>query len=482
VGHKKEKTNQKQIENMSIFGGKKSDKIEYLEDERKKLWDRILLLEKKLDEKPSDFEREAKQASKKAAEFRNRTEDRLNQANEIIDNLNQQKANLDQISSEINRIKEEVTTNLNTSIEATNSISERSKELLASTERITEIFDEHPELKSEVADLQEIITSLEEDASKANTTYKGILSKKTEIDELHREIIGYEDEGEDGEVVPVEGLKDELETAYNELNQNLEDLKKGLNTLTKESQTQFDKFSEKNKEEIETLKTDSKSDYDEIIKRIETLLPTAMTAGLSSAFVKKRGEEEKIYVEYKKKFNRGILLLSLVSILPITISIIFLWNGISLSEVISRSPKVILSFMPLYIPLIWSTISANKKVNLSKRLIEEYSHKQVLSMTIEGLSNQIADIADTEISKELRIQLIRNFLAVSSENPGKLISNYQKSDNPILNLFDREKSTKKAEEKSIVKTVEDSAKRIVNKATTEIEEGIVKGVKNTLNE
>ncbi len=244
----------------------------------------------------------------------------------------------------------------------------------------------------------------------------------------------------------------------------------------------FKEFSEKNKQEIDTLKSENKSEYDEIIKRIETLLPTAMTAGLSSAFIKKRNEEEKIYEEYKTKFNRGILLLSLVSILPIAISIIFLWNGVSLSEVISRSPKVILSFMPLYIPLIWSTISANKKVNLSKRLIEEYSHKQVLSMTIEGLSNQIADIDDTEISKELRIQLIRNFLAVSSENPGKLISNYQKSDNPILNLFDREKVTKKAEEKSIVKTVEDSAKRIVNKATTEIEEGIVKGVKNTINE
>ena len=467
---------------MSIFGGKNSEKIEYLEEERKKLWDKILLLEKKLDEKPSDFEKEAKQASKKAAEFRNKTELRLNQANEMLENLNRQKEKIEQLSNEIAQIKDDITTNLNTSIEATNTISDRSKELLISTERIAEIFEEHPELKTEVADLQEIINSLEEDASKANSTYKGILNKKIEIDELHREIIGYEDENEDGEVVSVEGIKDELETTYNELNQKLAELKKGLNSLKQESQSQFDEFSKKNKEEIKTLKSESKSEYDEIIKRIETLLPTAMTAGLSSAFIKKRSQEEEIYKEYKEKFNRGILLLSLVSALPITISIIFLCTGISLSEVISRSPKVILSFMPLYIPLIWSTISANKKVNLSKRLIEEYSHKQVLSMTIEGLSNQIADIDDTEISKELRIQLIRNFLIVSSENPGKLISNYQKSDNPILNLFDREKAAKKTEEKSIVKTVEDSAKRIVNKATTEIEEGIVNGVKNTLNE
>jgi len=467
---------------MKIFNGKNSEKIEYLEEERKKLWDRLLLLEKKLDEKPSDFEKEARQASKKAAEFRNKSELRFNQAKEIIDSLNQKKIEITKMSNDVAKIKEQTSTNLNTSIEATNTISERSKELLASTERIVEIFKEHPELKTEVADLQKIITLLEEDASKANTTYKGILSKKTEIDELHREIIGYEDENEDGEIVFVEGLKDELESSYNDLSLNLEESKKVINSLSKESQSQFDEFSEQNKKGIETLKSESKSEYDEIVKRIETLLPTAMTAGLSSAFIKKRSEEETIYKEYKKKFNRGILFLSLVSILPITISIIFLWTGISLTEVISRSPKVILSFMPLYIPLIWSTISANKKVNLSKRLIEEYSHKQVLSLTIEGLSNQISDIDDTEISKELRIQLIRNFLAVSSENPGKLISNYQKSDNPILNLFDRDKAIKKAEEKSIAKTVEDSAKRIVNKTTSEIEEGIVKGVKSTLNE
>lgn len=467
---------------MSIFNGKNSEKIEYLEAERKKLWERILMLEKKLEEKPSDFEREAKQASKMAAEFRNKAEERLIQANQIIDNLNQQRDNLEKISIEINQIKDKAAANLNTSIEATITISERSKELLASTERIAEIFDKHPELKSEVTDLQEIITSLEEDASKANSTYKSILSKKSEIDELHRAIIGYEDKGKDGKVVVVEGLKAELETAYNELNQNLEEFKNELDTLTKESQKQFNEFSEKNKKEIQDLRSESKSEYDEIIKRIETLLPTAMTAGLSSAFIKKRSEEEKIYEEYKKKFNRGISILSLVSILPITISIIFLWRGMTLTEVISRSPKVILSFMPLYIPLIWSTISANKKVNLSKRLIEEYSHKQVLSMTIEGLSNQIADIDDTEISKELRIQLIRNFLIVSSENPGKLISNYQKSDNPILNLFDRENAEKKDEEKSIVTTVEDNAKRIVDRATNELEEGIIKGVKSTLNE
>ena len=73
-------------------------------------------------------------------------------------------------------------------------------------------------------------------------------------------------------------------------------------------------------------------------------------------------------------------------------------------------------------------------------------------------------------SEELRIKLLNNFLIVTSENPGKLILNYQKSDNPILNFFDRDKK----KSKTIVETLKDSTKDIIEKATDEIEDEIVK--------
>ena len=70
-----------------MFEGKNSKKIEHLESERKKLWERLIVLEKTVAEKPSDIEREAKQASKKTAEYRNKAEERLNQANEMYLNI-----------------------------------------------------------------------------------------------------------------------------------------------------------------------------------------------------------------------------------------------------------------------------------------------------------------------------------------------------------------------------------------------------------
>ena len=461
-----------------MFDGKNSKKIDYLEEERKKLWERLTILEKRIEEKPSDIEKEAKQASKKAAEYRNKAEERLNQAIEIFERISNTESTLIDTANSILKIKDSIDELKQISLKSSNSITERGDKLLYSLTKITNTLDEHPELETEAEELEGVLTSIQENASKATTTYKGILAKKSEIDELHREIIGYEDEGEDGKTVNIEGLKSELETAYSELNENVKELDDQLENLKTYSKEQYDKFIQENQSEIDNAKEEAKNEYNEINKRISSLLPDALTAGLSSAFIAKKKEEEELFKEYKARFSKGILYLSLVSIIPIAISVFFLSTGASLIEVIERSPKIILSFMPLYIPLIWTTISANKKVNLSKRLIEEYSHKQVLSMTIEGLSNQIEEIEDSDISEELRIKLLHNFLTVTNENPGKLISNYQKSDNPILNILDRDKG----KDKPIVKTMEDETKDIIETTADEIKEEIVSATKNSINQ
>jgi uncharacterized coiled-coil DUF342 family protein len=465
---------------MDIFDGKNSKKIEYLDDERKKIWNRLVMLEKKVEEKPSDLEKEIQQASKKAAEFRNKTEERFIQANEIYNNIQITTEKINEIYSEITNLRDQITKISQNSKNESDGILERSQELSIFLEELETTLEAHPKLKDELSELDSTIKSIEENASKANFTYKGIISKKVEIDELHREIIGYEEKGDNDEVVLIEGLKSELEASYDTLISKSDELNKRIDDLKLKSVSQYDEFISYHKSELETIKSDTKSEYDTINKRIASLLPNAMTAGLSSAFISKKKEEEALYDEYKEKFNKGIFYLTLVSLLPIAISIYFLSKGEPLTEVIMRSPKVILSLMPLYIPLIWNTISANKKVNLSKRLIEEYSHKQVLSMTIEGLSNQINSIEDSSISEELRTQLIRSFLMVTSENPGKLISNYQKSDNPILNLFDRDKKDTVEDNGSIIKTIEDKTKKIFEKVTDEIEDNIVNKAKNTL--
>lgn len=114
----------------------------------------------------------------------------------------------------------------------------------------------------------------------------------------------------------------------------------------------------------------------------------------------------------------------------------FLFQGVELVEAIRRLPRLVLAIVPMYIPVLWLKYSANKKLNLSKRLIEEYAHKEVLSKTYVGLSKQITSISDEGHSDELKFRLLSNFLQVSSEDPGKLISNYEASDHPIMEALE----------------------------------------------
>ena len=72
------------------------DKLDYLEEERKKLWKAVLELDNKIDKRTPEYESEAKQASKKASEYRNRSEESKN----IISQYEQEsKERLEEIKS-----------------------------------------------------------------------------------------------------------------------------------------------------------------------------------------------------------------------------------------------------------------------------------------------------------------------------------------------------------------------------------------------
>jgi hypothetical protein len=119
-------------------------------------------------------------------------------------------------------------------------------------------------------------------------------------------------------------------------------------------------------------------------------------------------------------------------------------------------------------------------MNLTKRLIEEYSHKEVLSKTFEGLSKQIDGIEDKTTSADLRIKLLYNILEVNSENPGKLISDYNKTDHPLMDALDKSIKLTNAVTKlskipgfsKLAATLERKSKKILNEETKKVDAGL----------
>lgn len=408
--------------------------IDYLETERIKLWEKLLYIEDLYSKNSTELERDSWQNNRKISEFRNKCEASKEEAllhlesiRAKLDELKQLNSEYKNFSGEIDVIKTDVLSWKDEIESIYNEIIERKNSIEISIAKLEEIFSQQSLYVQKINKLEEITSKGEEASSKIDAIFKSVLPRKKEIDDLYFEIIGYKESDEKtGKETKIAGLKGQLEEAYVDIERNFSELTKN-----------FDKFTIESNNTINQFLTDWEAKYLGIYKKIESLLPNALTAGLSSAYQKKREDEIEASRILEKNFKSSIAFLVAISLIPFFVSIYFLIDNVSLEDVVLKMPRMVLSILPLYIPILWVAYSSNKKINLSKRLIEEYTHKEVLSKTFEGLSSQISNIEDSEVSSELKIKLLFNMLEVSSENPGKLISDYNKSDHPLMEALDK---------------------------------------------
>ena len=430
---------------MAFFGKDHSKDLAYLNSEREKAWERIEQLEKLVAERPSDLEKEAKEASRQTSKFRNRARETKEEADHLLDSIKAIKADFEEMQSllEANEVA------LNAQISVAESSAETLSNLEVATnakvtvieskiQKVEAVFDAHPELETEVDGLDDTIAKVNQSSSKVTAILRNAAARKAEIDELYYEIAGSEETDEEtGETIISEGLRATLENQYEKLEEDLKNKRAELIALRDQAADNFSTFHEEKSEEAEEHIAGWKTKYAAYEQTINDLIPTALTAGLSGAFHDKKTEEQQAFTMLQWQFISGIIGLVLVSLIPFGLSYSFLLEGISWDVIIDRGWRSVLMISPLYIPVLWLAFSAKKKMNLSKRLIEEYSHKEVMSRTFYGLSNQIENTDDLGIANELRTRLLMQFLTVSAENPGKLISDYESSDHPLMEVLER---------------------------------------------
>lgn len=432
----------------------KEDRIEYLEQERIKIWKRLTYVEDLVTKKTSDYEAEAKVSAEQASQFKITSEEAKNT---IAQNLEESNSKLKDLRTSYTDFEE-----LFNKIKEYSNSSKSDNDLIKSIyddveskygrieKQITEIekiIEGKPQLDEKLLKLGEIFTKGDDYDSKINTLYKSITERKKEIDELYYQVIGYSERNEKEEEIKVKGLRDILQESYDSLTLKIGEAEKDLNSLKEQTTQNYEEFQKRKEGEFNTAKSSWENDYKKVLDKIERLLPNALTTGLSYAYSEKKDAEVNENNNHLKTFRSAILGLVIISLIPFLISIVSLFQNESLQTVIYRIPRIVLAILPLYLPVLWVAYSANKKMNLAKRLVEEYSHKEVLSKTFEGLSKQIENISDKDISADLRIRLLYNILEVNSENPGKLISDYNKTDHPLMDALDKSAKLSTAVEK-----------------------------------
>ena len=402
----------------------------YLDEERVKLWNELRQLQEHVEAiltvasaNASEEQKALTQIGIKAAHAFRRIKERDATTEKLTSNIKSAQKILSEaepLLAELTSTRERISNSTQEVVDARNKFDEemsglesRANSLLEREQKIEEIVSESESTRDEMQSLLEEIEGKHTDSD----------AKYQDISKVHKLLWGYTKEN--GEVV--EGKKQELESTYVELERK-------INTAKVEA----DAFEKEYKEKCNSFLDSAKSEAEALANKVRGLLPDAMTAGLSSAYLENRKTEE---VEQQKQmglFTKCIWGMMLLALLPIGLNM-GLWYKYdkSLLDILAMLPRQMMCILPLYVPLFWLAIFANKRVNLSKRLIEEYKHKEAVSKTYEGLSRQISEIADEEASQELQKRLLFNTIMLSEKNPGELIKNFNRPDNPLFDMLNQ---------------------------------------------
>lgn len=421
--------------------------------------DRIEALEKRIGEineilasRATDSEEIARNAAINAIDSKNQAEDGLKKINETLAGLERYSTDIAMIISDLDakkKLASESFSEIDKNIKSADSVheeflnrkqevDENISELATSLVSIKIHLEEASLLPQALESAQNILAESAGVSESIKNAFNHALKKKSEIDDIYKEILGEDIKSEDGEVNHINGIKDDLEDSFSTLSEKVSGFNETFDVAIKESNRAYESHMGRLQNTFDKLIANSTNKFNEVNEQLIGLLPGSMAAGLSAAYEKKKEAEEGILENLERRFRNAILGLVLVSLIPFAVDIFLLAvEQRKLVDVIKDTPSLIVAILPIYFPILWLAYSASKKSNLSKRLIEEYTHKAVLGKTFSGLSNQIETLEHQgTVKEELRIKLLFNVLQVSSENPGKLITDYNKSDHPLMDVLE----------------------------------------------
>ncbi|MDO5053688.1 MAG: hypothetical protein Q4D86_00055 [Pasteurella oralis] len=323
-------------------------------------------------------------------------------------------------------------------------IQERISEFVSSFEdKNVDITDFHIKIFSSENGIKKKILSYLNDSENDNKEIKSLKENSSDIlDDLeifHTEIFG--ERNEDGELEG--GLKEEIIIR---------------------------------RKELEEFKIQQQDRYRELNNQIESLLPGATSAGLSSSY-------NKMHTQFKKSVkNYGYLFyISLVLLLGVVIGATFIdkpkdyylataysivakpnntdmiKNDLNKEQNNSQDNEIhqinmknekpisynlvymlnnIIYKLPFILPALWLVLFISRRRNEAQRLEQEYAHKEALAKSYESYKQQIEKLDEKDRNELLPI-LMKNMLEAISLNPAKTLDKDNKDPTPIEEIVKR---------------------------------------------
>jgi len=164
--------------------------------------------------------------------------------------------------------------------------------------------------------------------------------------------------------------------------------------------------------------------YDQLVKTIEGLLPSAASAGLATAFSNQKLVYKKGIVFWTiARFAAliGILAYGVIVYKDLSTVIDQVKNN-GIWELIITAFVWLVNKSPILLSLILFEEFSRRTYNRYFKLQEDYSYKQVLSQSFEGYKKQLLELGANQSANSALNELCQNIVKAIAENPLRLVN------------------------------------------------------------
>lgn len=189
--------------------------------------------------------------------------------------------------------------------------------------------------------------------------------------------------------------------------------------------------------QLDVYETEQNTRHSTLFTKIESLLPGATSAGLSSAYMKLKDRFNTPIFLYTLAFNVALLALLAGGLAMISSSISF--DPLKI-ELIATSNweellRTLLTRAPIVIPIVWFAIFSATRRNQYERLQQEYAHKEALASSYESYKKQLQELKVD--SDALQKELISMTIDTISYNPSKTLDKDHTEKTPLHGLLEK---------------------------------------------
>ncbi len=213
----------------------------------------------------------------------------------------------------------------------------------------------------------------------------------------------------------------EIQSLSSQSKETLEELKEATNEMLAEGGLQ-----DQAKVSIQTIneqKDKQQQDFEELMTKINTLLPGAASVGLAHA-----------YKTQKDSYKGGGILWPTVFIIAVGAIVavgVVSFSDITTAPTLEEAVVKLIARLPYYLAAVWLAAFASRRQSQNKRLQQEYAHKETLALSLQGYKREIEELGNPT----LMTKLMDSVVEMVGFNPSTTLDGKHGDDGSPLHSF-----------------------------------------------